>query len=105
MNFEDWPKPQLNVEFFQNKRKIYTIIRALQDAGYNVDSVRGIIDVIEHNHIDISKFDFPYCSFDVFKEHTLIGEFDIDVEKRLATPEQIAAYKQDIKDKNLWERS
>ena len=105
MNLNDWPKPKLNAEFFQNKHKMYLVMYCLHDMGYNINSAREIIDTIEHENLDKSKFDFPYETFDLFKEHVLAGEFDVNVEKRLTTPEQIAAYKQDTKDRHLWERS
>lgn len=104
MNLDDFPKPDVT-GVFEEKRRMYRILYCLQDMGYNIDSAREIVDVIKRDKLDISQFVFPYGSFDAFEAHTLAGEFDFDESEYIATPEQIAAYEQETKDKHLWERS
>lgn len=99
MNLNDFPKLEYN-----NNTKMSRIENILLYLGYCTDTGKDVVDAIEQNHLDLSQFDFPYGSFEAFKEHALAGEFDIDVYGRIASPEKIAEIRQLVKDKKLWVR-
>lgn len=104
MNFNDWPSPKLEGAILESC-KMYGVKSDLRDMQYVVNSAREAVSIIEQNNLDLSQFDFPYGSFEAFKEHTLAGEFDFDESKCISSREEIAAYKQDIKARHLWRRS
>lgn len=97
MNLDDFPKPD-----YDNDTKMSRIESILLQLGYRTDTGKDVIDAIEQNHLDLSQFDFPYGSFEAFKEHALSGEFDFDAEKWIASPEKIKEIRQLVKDKKLW---
>lgn len=101
MNLNDFPKPNYDVEGDRNIVRMNDLENALYDMGFSVDTGKDVIDAIEQNHLDLSQFDFPYGSFEVFREHALSGEFDIDVYSCAASSEEIAELHQLIKDKKL----
>ena len=60
-----------------NRNKMYSVIDALCDTGYDICTAREAIEIIESKHIDKSQFDFPYGSFDEFKIHVLDGTLEV----------------------------
>lgn len=107
MNLNDFSELEGNVKVSQRSQNCSKMSRLeimLCDLGYDVDTGKDIVDAIEQHHLDLSQFDFPYGSFEAFKEHALAGEFDFDVDKRAASPEQIAELRQLVKDKKLYVR-
>lgn len=101
---DDLPAPEYHKPSNQNIMKMITIEHLLNSMGFPVKTGKDVVDIIEKNHPDLSQFDFPYGSFEAFKEHALAGEFDFDVDKRAASPEQIAELRQLVKDKKLYVR-
>ena len=47
------------------------VFRKLYDMNYNVLDERHAIHIIENNNIDKTQFDWPYGSFEAFKQHVL----------------------------------
>ena len=68
--------------------KINYIVRTLVRAGYDIGGAREAIQIIESENLDKSQFDYPYASYDEFKKHVLLGEFDIDVDSMMMTKER-----------------
>ena len=52
------------------------VFRKLYDMHYNVLNERHAIHIIENNDIDKTQFDWPYGSFEAFKQHVLAGDFN-----------------------------
>lgn len=61
------------------ERKADYIVRTLTGMNYDVGDERDAIKVIESEGIEKFNFDYPYDSFDAFKQHVLAGEFDVDI--------------------------
>ena len=77
------PVPRLVVsEHKVNEKwwKVNYIVRTLVRAGYDIGDARDVIRIIESENLDKSQFDYPYASYDEFKKHVLLGEFDIDID-------------------------
>lgn len=68
--------------------KVNYIVRTLVRAGYDIGDAREAIQIIESENLDKSQFDYPYASYDEFKNHVLLGEFDIDVDSMMMTQEE-----------------
>ena len=51
--------------------------------------------------MDKSQFDYPYASYDEFKKHVLLGEFDIDVDSMMMTKERRAQLDKDVREGKL----
>lgn len=68
--------------------KVNYIVRTLVRAGYDIGDAREAIQIIESENLDKSQFDYPYASYDEFKKHVLLGEFDIDVNSMMMTKER-----------------
>lgn len=88
-------------ELTENDR-MDNVIRQLYKLGYDVEDAKTAIWVIEKFHIDKSKFDFPYGSFEEFKKHVLAGEFDYDEESFSSSEEEIEALHKAVKEGKLW---
>lgn len=74
------PVPRLVVpehKVDENRNKTGRIISDLCDIGYDICTAKEAIQVIETKKLDKSQFDFPYNSFEEFKEHVLSGELEI----------------------------
>ena len=69
-----------------DERKSNFILHQLIIMNYDVVSERDVIKVIEEHGIDKFDFDYPYGSFEAYKKHVLVGEFD--VESHMATKEE-----------------
>lgn len=82
--------------------KAHHIIYILQDMGYDVGNEREAIHIIETFGLDTSQFDFPYGSYDIFKFHVLVGEYDVDVKSRLMTNERREELQKAVKESRLW---
>lgn len=96
MNLDDFPKLEYN-----NNTKMSRIENILLYLGYCTDTGKDVVDAIEQNNLDLSQFEFPYGSFEAFKEHALAGEFDMDVYACAALHEEIAELHRLVKDKKL----
>lgn len=101
MNLDDL-KLDGNEEASQNCRLMSRLENMLDDLGYCTDTGKDVVDAIEQNNLDLSQFEFPYGSFEAFKEHALDGEFDMDVYACAASYEEIAELHQLVEDKKLW---
>lgn len=104
INWDSFPKLEMNNEPFRNIVRMNNLENTLADMWFSVTTGKDVVDIIEQNHLDLSQFDFPYDSFEVFKEHALSGEFDVDVSKILSSREEIDKMHKRIKDKKLWVR-
>ena len=80
----------------------YRIICCLISMGYAIHRTRDVIRVIENENLDRSQFDFPYGSFEIYKQHVLDGEFDIDATKHLMPDEIQSQLQQVADDDQLW---
>ena len=77
------------------------VFRKLYDMNYNVLDERHAIHIIENNNIDKTQFDWPYGSFEAFKQHVLAGYFDRKI-TTITTKEQYDQLKNDVKEGKLW---
>ena len=59
--------------------KIREIERKLAAIGLFPNGEREIVKCIEDNHLDVSQFDFPCGSFEVFKTDVSNGKYDFDM--------------------------
>ena len=82
--------------------KVDIIIRVLTGMGYDVIDVKDAVDIIERNHLDKSKFDYPYGSFETFKQHVLAGEYEYDRKSAYVSKEIHEARIQAVKEGKLW---
>lgn len=77
------------------------VFRKLYDMDYNVLNERHAIHIIEEYNIDKTQFDWPYGSFEVFKQHVLAGDFDRKITTEI-TKEQHDQFKKDVKEGKLF---
>ena len=77
------------------------IVRTLVRAGYDIGDARDAIQIIESKNLDKSQFDYPYGSYDEFKKHVLLGEFDIDIDSMMMTKERREQLDKDVREGKL----
>lgn len=97
------PMPKFNVNNYHlsvERRQNHQIIHSLIAMGYDIEQARDAVEIIESKNLDQSQFEFPYGSFDAYKQHVLDGEFDIDMAKRLMTDEKRNQLKKNVEEKN-----
>lgn len=85
------PVPRLVVpehKVDENRNKMGRIISDLCDIGYDICTAKEAIHIIESEKLDKSQFNFPYNSFDEFKEHVLSGELEIKLLNMMTKEEQ-----------------
>ena len=83
-------------------KKVHIIVRTLTDMGYDIIDIKDVINIIERDHLDKSKFDYPYESFEVFKQHVLAGEYEYDRKSAYVSKEIHEARIQAVKEGKLW---
>ena len=76
------------------------IVRMLID--YGVGDARDAVKIIEEQGVDKFQFDYPYGSFDAYKKHVLNGDFDVDIESIITSPEEQKELHTAVKDGKLW---
>lgn len=98
------PVPRLVVpehKVNENRNKMGRIISDLCDIGYDICTAKEAIQVIETKKLDKSQFDFPYNSFDEFKEHVLSGELEMK-SLNMMTKEEQEQFDRDVREGRLW---
>lgn len=98
------PVPRLVVpehKVDENRNKMGRIISDLCDIGYDICTAKEAIQVIETKKLDKSQFDFPYNSFDEFKEHVLSGELEMK-SLNMMTKEEQEQLDRDVREGRLW---
>lgn len=98
------PVPRLVVpehKVNENRNKMGRIISDLCDIGYDICTAKEAIQVIETKKLDKSQFDFPYNSFDEFKEHVLSGELEMK-SLNMMTKEEQEQLDRDVREGRLW---
>ena len=99
------PVPKLNMpkipKTSEEKIKRDIIFRKLYDMHYNVLNERNAIRIIEEYNIDKTQFDWPYGSFEAFKQHVLAGDFDRKITTEI-TKEQHDQFKKDVEEGRSW---
>lgn len=70
--------------------------------GYNIDDARSVINVIEDFKLDKTKFEYPYNSYENFKQHVYAGEFDVDIDSLLMSEEHCKELDKAVKEGRLW---
>lgn len=98
------PVPRLVVpehKVDENRNKMGRIISDLCDIGYDICTAKEAIQVIESEKLDKSQFDFPYNSFDEFKEHVLSGELEMKL-LNMMTKEEQEQLDRDVREGRLW---
>lgn len=98
------PVPRLVVpehKVNENRNKMGRIISDLCDMGYDICTAKEAIQVIETKKLDKSQFDFPYNSFDEFKEHVLSGELEMK-SLNMMTKEEQEQLDRDVREGRLW---
>ena len=82
--------------------KLHHVMYILRGMGYDVDDARSVICVIDMFNLDKSQFDFPYGSYDKFKQHVNAGKFDINEYSAFATKEECQELDKAVKEGKLW---
>ena len=86
-----------------NRNKMYSVIDALCDAGYDICTAREAIEIIESKHIDKSQFDFPYGSFEEFKRCVCDGELEVEpIDDMFMSKEEHDALMKAVEEGKLW---
>ena len=70
--------------------------------GYNVEDAKNALSIIETCNIDKTQFDFPYGSFDAYKQHVLSHDLDLDLTSHIMTSEESEKIEKAIKEGKLW---
>lgn len=100
------PVPRLIVpehKVNENCNKMCRIIDDLCDMGYDICTAKEAIQIIESEKLDKSQFNFPYNSFDEFKEHVLSGELEIgSIDDMFMTKERREQLDKDVREGRLW---
>lgn len=94
------PVPRYNIPRYklsETKVKSNYIIRMLCKAGYDVGNARDAVKLIDEQGVDKFQFDYPYGSFEEYKKHVLVGEFDVDIEFMMMTDAERIAWNRDVK--------
>ena len=84
------------------KRKSSKITRKLRNMGYNVNAPHEALTIFETYNIDKTQFDFPYGSFDAYKQHVIAHDLDLDLTSNIMTPEEYEKIDKAIKEGKLW---
>lgn len=92
--------PEPNYKLSDDKIKALTIMRKLTEMGYDIGSKQEAIAIIESEGIEKFNFDYPYGSFEAFKQHVLAGEFDVHV--KLGTKEHHEELEKAVREGKLW---
>lgn len=98
------PVPRLIVpehKVDENRNKMGRIISDLCDMGYDICTAKEAIQIIESEKLDKSQFNFPYNSFDEFKEHVLSGELEMK-SLNMMTKEEQEQLDRDVREGRLW---
>ena len=82
--------------------KLHYIIYLLRGMCYDIDDARSVIDVIEDFKLDKTKFEYPYNSYENFKQHVYAGEFDVDIDSLLMSEEHCKEIDEAVKEGRLW---
>lgn len=99
------PVPRLIVpktKISETELKLSKLESILNNMGYICDGSKDVVRIIEQYSLDKTQFDFPFGSFDVFKEKVLDGFFDEDFTSRCLTKEQSDKLQQDISEGKIW---
>ena len=84
------------------KRKSSKITRKLRNMGYDVNDPNEALTVFETCDIDKIQFDFPYGSFDAYKQHVLLHDLDLDLTSNIMTSEESEKIDKAVKEGKLW---
>lgn len=97
--------PKLKLQKFPitEKRKSNNIIYKLTNMGYEVDNAKEALAIFEKHDIDKSQFDFPYGSFESYKQHVLADDLEPDLTSHIITKEQHEQNIKDVQEGKLWE--
>lgn len=98
------PVPRLVVpehKVDENCNRMCRIIGDLCDMGYDICTAKEAIQIIESEKLDKSQFNFPYNSFDEFKEHVLSGELEMK-SLNMMTKEEQEQLDRDVREGRLW---
>ena len=98
------PVPRLVVpehKVNENCNRMCRIIDDLCDMGYDICTAKEAIQIIESEKLDKSQFNFPYNSFDEFKEHVLSGELEMK-SLNMMTKEEQEQLDRDVREGRLW---
>lgn len=98
------PVPRLVVpehKVDENRNKMGRIIDDLCNMGYDICTAKEAIQIIESEKLDKSQFNFPYNSFDEFKEHVLSGELEMK-SLNMMTKEEQEQLDRDVREGRLW---
>lgn len=100
------PVPRLNIQKCKPSKdisKMCRIIEILSGMGYDVDNVHDAIYTIESKHIDKSKFDYPYGSFEEFKRHAMAGDLEMkSIESIEMSKETANKLDKDVREGRAW---
>ncbi len=72
------------------------------DMNYDISDMREAIRIIESIGTEKFNFDYPYGSFEAFKQHVFAGEFDVDPSKMEMTDEDREKIAKGEKEGKIW---
>ncbi len=75
-NISNNHKTTITSDIERKAEKIMSFL--IYDMNYDVTDEREAVRIIEHMGIEKFNFDYPYGSFEAFKQHVFAGEFDKD---------------------------
>lgn len=78
------------------------ILRKLKHIGYAVNDAKEALLILEKHDIDKSQFDFPYGSFEAYKQHVLAGDLEFDLTSNIMTDEQREEIRINVEEKKIW---
>ena len=82
--------------------KLHHIIYLLRGMDYNIYDARSDINVNEDFNLDKTKIEYPYDSYENFKQHVYAGEFDVDIDSLLMSEEHCKELDKAVKEGRLW---
>ena len=96
--------PKLNMPKFHltEMGKSNKILRKLRYMGYEVNDAKEALAIFEKHNIDKSQFDFPYGSFESYKQHVLADDLEFDLTSNIMTDEQREEIRINVKEKKIW---
>ena len=82
--------------------KSMKIMRKLRKMGHDINDPNEALAVFETCNIDKTQFNFPYGSFDTYRQHVLSHDLDLDLTSNVMTPEESEKIDKAIKEGKLW---
>lgn len=80
---EGWDFGSIHKGPSEEELKIREMMRIVDEKlfsmGFYPEDEWGVVKCIEENHLDVSQFDFPGGSFEMFRINVLAGKYDVKI--------------------------